>query len=153
MPTDATFEAANSEHVYKLNDSSEATKTELGITLKVMAGDKIDIFGKSIYHQNNVGGSSANSAVLLTTLLNGFLGTPGGATQSGAHGAVAATDINSSPCIDLIFAAVRVRDIFTGQWQQPVKSAVLSPTQVAIIRKPPSPGLSTSDIVSFQNKI
>jgi hypothetical protein len=85
-----------------LNGNNANTKTGLGITLKVMAGDKIDVFGKSIYHQNNAGGNPVNSPIPLSTLLSGFLGTPGGVTQSGSHGAVSEADINTSPGIDLI---------------------------------------------------
>ena len=50
-PPDPSFEAANSEKVYKLN--SNTVKTGLVITLKVMAGDRVDIKGKSYYNQNN----------------------------------------------------------------------------------------------------
>jgi hypothetical protein len=52
-PADPIFEATNSTKLYKLN--STTAKTGLGITLKVMAGDKIDVFGKSYYYQNTVG--------------------------------------------------------------------------------------------------
>jgi hypothetical protein len=53
-PSDPAFEAANSTKLYKLNSNNN--KTGLGIALKVMAGDKIDILGKSYYFQNNTGG-------------------------------------------------------------------------------------------------
>ena len=56
-PSDPTFEAANSTELYKLK--STENKTGLGITLKVMAGDKIDIHGKSYYFENNTGGSGS----------------------------------------------------------------------------------------------
>lgn len=52
-PPDPPFEATNSTKLYKLN--STTSKTGLGITLKVMAGDKIDVFGKSYYFQNTSG--------------------------------------------------------------------------------------------------
>jgi hypothetical protein len=54
-PSDPTFEQTNSAKLYQLN--SNANKTGLGITLKVMSGDKIDIFGKSYYFTNNTGGT------------------------------------------------------------------------------------------------
>jgi RHS repeat-associated protein len=92
-PPDPAFETSNSQKLYFLNSNN--AKTGLGITLKVMAGDKIDIFGKSYYFQNNTGGSTANSAVGLLEILNGFLGTPAGAVASGAHEAVTATQLNS----------------------------------------------------------
>jgi RHS repeat-associated protein len=94
-PPDATFEAANSERLYKLN--SNANKTGLGITLKVMSGDVIDILGKSYYFQNNTGGTGANSAIPVMELLNGLLDTPGGAVAAGAHETVTATQLNNLP--------------------------------------------------------
>ncbi len=94
-PPDATFEAANSSKLYKLN--SNTNKTGLGITLKVMSGDRIDIHGKSYYFENNSGGSSANSAVPVLEILNGLLGGPLGGTAAGAHGGVTATQLNGYP--------------------------------------------------------
>jgi YD repeat-containing protein len=91
-PSDPTFETSNSQKLYFLNSNN--AKTGLGITLKVMAGDKIDIFGKSYYFQNNTGGSTANSAIALLEILNGFLGTPGGTVISSAHEAVTATELS-----------------------------------------------------------
>ena len=92
-PDDASFDAASSQRVYKLNGGSESTKTGLGITLKVMAGDKIDVYGKSYYFQNNTGGAPANNNVLVNTILNGFLfGASGSVTSS--HGTIATSNIN-----------------------------------------------------------
>lgn len=68
---------ANSLKMYKLNGSGGA-KTGLGIALKVMAGDKIDIWGNSYYQQNNTGGTNSN--VPVTDILSGLLGSPAGAT-------------------------------------------------------------------------
>ncbi len=78
-PSDPAFEAANSQKLYKLN--STTNKTGLGMTLKVMAGDKLDILGRSYYFQNNTGG---NSAIPILDFLNGLMGTPGGAV-AGSH--------------------------------------------------------------------
>ena len=83
----------NSQKVYRMNGNEN--KTGLGITLKVMAGDKVDIFGKSYYFQNNAGGSAANVAVPLLDLLTGFLGGSMGSAVTGAHGAVTAAQINT----------------------------------------------------------
>ncbi len=88
-PVDAAFSAANSQKLYKLN--SNTNKTGLGITLKVMAGDKIDIFGKSYYFQNNTGGGGANTSVPVLELLSGLMGTPSGVT-AGSH--TTATELN-----------------------------------------------------------
>ncbi|HSC36686.1 MAG TPA: hypothetical protein VLD19_02395, partial [Chitinophagaceae bacterium] len=82
----------NSAKLYRLN--SNTAKTGLGITLKVMAGDKIDIFGKSYYFTNNTGGAPVNSAVPVLSILSGFLGAPGSAIASGSHEAVTANQLN-----------------------------------------------------------
>ncbi|MET0395003.1 MAG: DUF6443 domain-containing protein, partial [Chitinophagaceae bacterium] len=90
-PSDPTFEAANSDKLYKLNASTN--KTGLGITLKVMSGDRVDIFGKSYYFQNNTGGSGANLATPISEILGGLLGSPGGVVAATGHGDVTATQL------------------------------------------------------------
>ncbi len=62
-----------SQKLYKLNSTS--AKTGLGITLKVMAGDKLDIFGMS-YHDGSTG---STSGLDVPQLLAGFIGAPGSA--------------------------------------------------------------------------
>lgn len=94
-PPDPGFEQANSQKLYKLN--STTNKTGLGITLKVMAGDKIDVLGKSYYFQNNTGGSAANSSIPVLELLNGLIGTPGGTIGAAGHGEVTGTQLNGLP--------------------------------------------------------
>ncbi len=64
--------------MYMLNGATP--QTGLGITLKVMAGDKIDIAGESYYLQNNTTGSS--SSIPLKDILMGLLGSPTGVTAS-----------------------------------------------------------------------
>lgn len=83
---------SNSQKLYRLNSNS--SKTGLGITLKVMAGDKIDIFGKSYYFTNNTGGAPVNSAVPVLEILTGLLGAPGGTGAAATHGAVTASQLN-----------------------------------------------------------
>ncbi|MBO9204676.1 MULTISPECIES: DUF6443 domain-containing protein [Niastella] len=68
---------ANSEQLYKLKASSGVGVTGLGITLKVMSGDNVDIYGKSYYFDNNTDGSNYEVPVL--DLLTGMLGGPTGA--------------------------------------------------------------------------
>lgn len=92
-PEDATFSNANSQKLYKLN--SNTNKTGLGITLKVMAGDKIDVLGSSYYYTNNTGGNSSDNPVTILDLLNGFLNSPGAAASTGLHGAVTPATINT----------------------------------------------------------
>jgi RHS repeat-associated protein len=88
-PADATFDAANSAKLYKLNSSTN--KMGLGVTLKIMSGDRIDIHGKSYWFDNNTGGSGANAAPVVLDLLSGMMGAPTGAT-SGGH--TTATELN-----------------------------------------------------------
>ncbi len=94
-PSDPVFEAANSQKLYKLNSNSN--KTGLGMTLKVMAGDKLDIFGKSYYFQNNTGGSGANSTVPVLDILNGMIGSPNGTVGAAGHSEVTGTLLNGLP--------------------------------------------------------
>jgi RHS repeat-associated protein len=69
---------ANSQKLYKLQATGAGGVTGLGITLKVMSGDRIDIYGKSYYFENNSGGG--NYPVPVIDLLSGLLGAPTGAT-------------------------------------------------------------------------
>jgi RHS repeat-associated protein len=77
---------ATSQKMYKLNAASN--KTGLGVVLKVMAGDKVNILGKSYYYVN---GPVSNSPFNVNTLVGAFLGTglaAGGAGNAAvAHGA------------------------------------------------------------------
>jgi RHS repeat-associated protein len=88
--TSAIKQTDNSDKLYRMNSSSTA-KTGLGMTLKVMSGDKINIFGHSYYTQSNTGGSAVNTNIPVLDLINGLL-------QSGSPAAGKATvaDINSS---------------------------------------------------------
>jgi RHS repeat-associated protein len=76
-----------SQQLYRLIGSSSGGQSGLGMTLKVMAGDRLDIFGKSYYP---VASSGSGSAVPLQVLFAGLLGGSGaaglsdkGATASG----------------------------------------------------------------------
>jgi RHS repeat-associated protein len=68
---------ALSEKLYKLAATPTGNKgvTGLGITLRVMRGDRVDIRGSSYYFQNNTGGE--NYSVPVNAILNGLLGTSG----------------------------------------------------------------------------
>ena len=90
-PSDPTFEATNSARLYKLN--SNTAKTGFGIALKVMAGDKIDVFGKSYYF--NSFNPNDNSPLELIDILNAFLGGPAAlGTSHGITGASINNPIN-----------------------------------------------------------
>jgi RHS repeat-associated protein len=79
---------ANSQKVYKLTGTASAATTGLNITLKVMSGDVIDIFGKA-YWKQGISGTSTNINLPLSTIVAGLLATPDGfaaakaATQAG----------------------------------------------------------------------
>lgn len=85
---------ANSAKMYKLNGQS-GDKTGLGITLKVMAGDNIDIRGKSFWHNN---GTVANNYPITNNILDfltAFAGTS--AVSSASHSGVTGTLLNNTP--------------------------------------------------------
>ncbi len=89
-PLDPTFSAANSTKMYDLKATSSASsKTGLGITLKVMAGDKLDIYGRS-YWVYPSGTSSITSPVFplaALDILNALIVSPGAiATGKGLSG-------------------------------------------------------------------
>ena len=83
-----------SEKLYKLKATSTAGETGLGITLKVMAGDRIDIFGKSYYFTNVVNGGTNNKDITTLSILAGLLGGPTGGNAAAAHGGVTAGQLN-----------------------------------------------------------
>ncbi len=65
---------ATSDKLYKLNGST-GNITGLGITLKVMTGDVVDIFGKSYYHVNGPIDNTYTLSSILTSFINVFAGT------------------------------------------------------------------------------
>lgn len=83
-----------SEKLYKLEASSTAGETGLGITLKVMAGDKIDILGNSYYFTNVTNGGTNNKDITTLSILAGLLGGPTGGSAAGAHGGVTAGQLD-----------------------------------------------------------
>ncbi|MGN6196292.1 MAG: RHS repeat-associated core domain-containing protein [Ginsengibacter sp.] len=84
---------ATSAIVYRLNGST-GDKTGLGITLKVMSGDIIDIFGKSFWHSSGV---NPNNSYLITSALNSFISSfAGTSTVTAVHGATALALENST---------------------------------------------------------
>lgn len=64
------------KYLYRLNSATTAT-TGLGITLKVMAGDVIRIYGKSYWFYNN--STQGNTNIPLADIITGLLGAPTGA--------------------------------------------------------------------------
>ena len=86
---------AYSGKLYKLKANTSEGVTGLGITLKVMAGDKIDIFGKSYYFTNVANGATNNKDITTLSILAGLLGGPTGGTAAAAHGGVTGTQLNA----------------------------------------------------------
>lgn len=88
---------ANREKIYKLVAENNQGVSGLGITLKVMSGDRIDIFGKSYYFQNSPGNDPANNfAVPVLNLLTNFLQSSSAITALGLHGNITASDLNNN---------------------------------------------------------
>ncbi|MGN6437290.1 MAG: DUF6443 domain-containing protein [Agriterribacter sp.] len=82
---------ASSTKMYRLN-SSNTSKMGLGITLKVMAGDRIDIYGNSFW-KTPTAGSGGNSTAPIVDILTGLLSGPKGSPVASAHG-VSGTDLS-----------------------------------------------------------
>jgi RHS repeat-associated protein len=65
---------ATSNNTYRLNASTN--KTGLGMVVKVMAGDRVDIFGKSYYQSTTVYNNGNSTAITVANILAGFLASP-----------------------------------------------------------------------------
>jgi RHS repeat-associated protein len=87
--------SAQSQYMYKLNGQI-GDKTGLGITIKVMTGDQVQIWGKSYYHVDKPIDNTSYSivATALNTFIAAFAGTP--VMAAGPHGATAIA-LQSSP--------------------------------------------------------
>jgi RHS repeat-associated protein len=87
-------QATASTKLYKLN--ATVNKTGLEFMIKVMAGDKIDILGKS-YHANTTAITNTNSTALnVLSLLTTLLTSPGNSIASKGVTATQLNTINSS---------------------------------------------------------
>lgn len=94
IPNPGDNAGAVSLKMYRLNGTGSG-KTGLGIVLKVMAGDKIDIFGRSFYSDQNTSGS--NNAVGLTELLLGLLSNPSAGGVAASHAGATAAELGGIP--------------------------------------------------------
>ena len=84
---------ATSAQVYKLNGQT-GSGFGLGITIKVMAGDQVSIFGKSIWHNTGTSPGSFPITGVLSSLLSAFAGTP--VVTSTTEGAITGAALNGS---------------------------------------------------------
>ncbi|RYY68497.1 MAG: hypothetical protein EOO13_12160, partial [Chitinophagaceae bacterium] len=74
-------EGSTSANVYKLNAATN--KTGLGFMIKVMAGDIVNIFGKSYFYAPSLSFANGNSCALtLSGIFTSLLGTPGNAAAA-----------------------------------------------------------------------
>jgi len=90
-----TNTTATSAIVYKLNGST-GDKTGLGVTLKVMTGDAVDIYAKSFWHNSGTLNNSYPVSSALTNFVTAFAGT-GGVVNAGKGSATTiATAINGN---------------------------------------------------------
>lgn len=100
VPPDPTINpTATSSKLYKLNGQT-GDRFGLGITLKVMAGDAISIFGKSVWHDNGAttNNSGYNISSILTSFIDAFAGT--NVVLNSTKGTVTGTLLNgNSPTI------------------------------------------------------
>ncbi len=90
----------NSQKLYRLHGNG--TKMGLGITLRVMAGDKVDIYGKSYWKtaDGNVPGSAAS--IPLLDLLTNFIGA-GISGKTGVTGEMLSIAPGVMSLIDTLF--------------------------------------------------
>lgn len=84
---------ATSLKMYKLNGQN-GDRIGLGITLKVMAGDNVNIFGKTFWHSNTTTNNSYPITDVLTNLITSFGGS--GAVSGATHGGATGTILNSN---------------------------------------------------------
>ncbi len=90
--------SGNSGNMYKLGGTSTSKRSGLGITLKVMTGDVVDIYGKSYYNTNGATPNNSTYSLLETTAFNALMAMFAGssAVGVGSHGA-SANDLLNNP--------------------------------------------------------
>lgn len=88
--------------MYKLNGAT-GDKTGLGITLKVMAGDAVNIYGKSFWHNSGTVNNGYPISTALTNFVTAFAGT-GGVINAGKGnaGTIAAAINGSTPEVNAL---------------------------------------------------
>ncbi len=95
-PNTTTNPNANSATMYKLNGAT-GDRFGMGVALKVMAGDVISVFGKSVWHNNGGGINNTSYGVsnILSTFINAFAGTS--TVLNGSKGAATGATLNGNP--------------------------------------------------------
>ena len=99
----------NSQKLYRLHGNG--TKMGLGITLKVMAGDEVNIYGKSYWKTADGAVPGTPSAIPIVDLLSGFIGS-----GISGKGGITGQMINDAPgVISLLDQFFRPQSQGTGQ--------------------------------------
>lgn len=117
-----------SQYVYRLNPLVNAgDNTGLGITLKVMAGDQVSIFAKSVWH-NGTGASPNNGYSLINSAIANFLGAFAKTTTpflSSTHGVVTAATLNNAATTGPLGGILTGNNTLTNTGTaQPVKAGI-----------------------------
>ncbi|MFL5786867.1 MAG: T6SS effector amidase Tae4 family protein, partial [Flavisolibacter sp.] len=89
-------DVATSSNMYKLNATSN--KTGLNMMIKVMSGDKVDIFGRSYYSASGQTFTNANSTPItaVTDIIGTLLNAPGALAGSKGLGSTQLQTLNPS---------------------------------------------------------
>jgi hypothetical protein len=98
VPPDPTVNPGGTNtKLYKLAGGINGDKFGMGIALKVMAGDNINIFARSVWHNNGqpTDNNSYNISTVLSSFINAFAGTS--SVASGSHGTATGTVLNGNP--------------------------------------------------------
>ncbi|MGN6420025.1 MAG: DUF6443 domain-containing protein [Pseudobacter sp.] len=82
-----------SNNLYKLNATTNRTGLEFAI--KVMAGDKVDIFGKSYFLNTGTVNNSNSTALELVSIMSSLLGAPANAAAAKGLSASTLTAVNA----------------------------------------------------------
>lgn len=86
-------QTAGSNNLYKLNASSN--RTGLEFVIKVMAGDKVDIFGKSYFLNTATVDNSNSTALDLISIMSSLLGAPANGVAAKGLSATTLTNLNA----------------------------------------------------------
>ena len=103
---------ATSDKLYRLNANTANAKMGLGITLKVMAGDEVNIFARSYWKTAGSGVSGTPDPIPTLDLLNSFIGSNADAVAKGVTGSM----LNGLPIIPNT-----LNQIFSQQQQTTLK--------------------------------
>jgi RHS repeat-associated protein len=114
-PNPTSDTTATSTKMYKLRGGT-SDNSGLGITLRVMAGDNLSIFGRSFYSTNNSGDDPSYN-LPVSTLIASLLGTPGGAAAANSHNMVTSTIVNDQ-------AGTAIGNFLTGGTRTSTASSV-----------------------------